>query len=491
MMQNLEKFVSSRKKIFFFLIFIVSFLIISFGINETGETWDEIPYYNAGRQYMSSLYHLRFKTENWDANREHPPVAKYIYGAASIFKYRQEGEHFSAGRYASAIVLSLSIAIAFYLASTLFSATVGLFAASILMLAPPFIAYGRVLGMDSPTTLMFLLVAVVFYRFANSKARVRDYILPGVVFGIGCATRYNITLAATFLPLAVILFAPWKKDWKKWVSLIVIPVIALLTFYLVWPYLWADPINNFLLSFHHWGQVKEWYLGQKDAALPYSYYGVYYLVTTPVVILTLALIGVFKPDYNRNKIYLLGLLLLPFLNSFSGFIQNGIRYILFVWIPLAIFAAIGFEYLLRLLKHRIIQLVLIIALAGYMVFGVVSHYPYYLDYYNELVGGSKGNYDSKIMLFGWWGEGGKRSADYLNANAPANAKVWNNMKPEFVLDVLRNDIQNVGGQDNPDYIVINTNYAWSIDFIMPAGYKVAHEEKSGGAPIVTIYEKIK
>lgn len=491
MLQKIDKFIGKKKKIFFWIILAVAFLIISFGINETGETWDEIAYYNAGRQYISSIYHGRFKTENWNANKEHPPVAKYIYGAASAFSYRQEGEHFSAGRYASAVILSLAIAIAFYFALSLFSPLVGVLSALILMLAPSFVAYGRVLGMDSITTLMFMLVAVVFYRFANSKARARDYILPGVVFGIGFATRYNLILAATFLPLAIILFASWRKDWKKWVSLIAIPIISILTFYLIWPYLWADPINNFMTSFHHWGQVREWYLGQKNAYLPHSYYGVYYLVTTPVAILILALVGIFKPDYDKKKIYLLGLLLLPFLNSFSGFIQNGIRYILFVWIPLSIFAAIGFVYLLKIIKNRYAQVGFFVALLAYMMFNLANHYPYYLDYYSEFIGGSKGNYEKKLMLFGWWGEGGKKTVDWLNENIPENSTVWNNMKPEFVLNNLREDIKTVKETENPDYIVINTNYAWSIEFKVPEGYNVIHEEKSGGAPIVTIYAKNK
>lgn len=71
MLQKIDKFIGKKKKIFFWIILAVAFLIISFGINETGETWDEIAYYNAGRQYISSIYHGRFKTENWNANKEH------------------------------------------------------------------------------------------------------------------------------------------------------------------------------------------------------------------------------------------------------------------------------------------------------------------------------------------------------------------------------------------------------------------------------------
>ena len=93
MLNALESFVENRKKLFFFLIFFISFLIISFGINETGETWDEIPYYNAAKQYAGSVRHLRLGRENWNANKEHPPVAKYVYSVASAYEMRKDGEN--------------------------------------------------------------------------------------------------------------------------------------------------------------------------------------------------------------------------------------------------------------------------------------------------------------------------------------------------------------------------------------------------------------
>jgi len=486
MLESLDRFLLKRRKLAFIAIFIVSFLIISFGINQTGETWDEIPYYNAGRSYYSNIVRLNFKSSAWDANKEHPPVAKYVYGLFSLASYKMGGEHYSGGRIASALLLSLTIALTFYFATELFSTTTGLFASIILMLTPPFIAYGRILGMDSISALAFLLVAIVSYRFAKSKGGWKDYVLPTITLGLAFATRYNTILAAFFGPVAIILFASWKKDYRRRLALLLIPIGSVIVFYIVWPYLWSDPIGGLKTSFGHWGQVREWYMGQKDAVLPNSYFLTYFFYCVPVGILALATLGVFSREKFKNKLFIIALLVLPFINSFVGIKQGGVRYLLFVFVPLGVLAALGFVYLLKILQKKYLQVFLIILLLVYGFFNIITHYPYYLDYYNEFIRGSKGNYQSKFLQFGWWGEGGKRAADFLNKNASQGASVFNNMKPDHTLDNLREDIRLVNSSENPDFIVFNTNWAWISDYQIPTGYKIVHEEKSGGGTILTV-----
>lgn len=490
MLEKLEKLLSQRRWLIFWLIFLVSLGVICFGLNQTGETWDEIPYYNGGRQYMSNLIKLDFTSLHWNANKEHPPVAKFVYGFASLPGYHLDGEHYTGGRLASAIMLSLAIALTFIFAGELFNPLIGLIASLMLITTAPFIAYGRILGMDSITTLIFLLIAISFYRFAKSEAKWKDYLVPILILGLGYATRYNIILATLFLPLAIILFASWRTNFPKWLSLVLFPIGALLVLYLIWPFLWSQPIAGMQISIGHWGQVKEWYLGVREAVLPNSYFATYFLFVTPVVLMVLAIVGLVKKEKINQKIYILGLLLVPFINSWVGIKQGGVRYLLFCFIPICILAAIGFAWLLKVIRREWGIWLMIILLVGYGVFNLVSHYPYYLDYYNELAGGSAGNYQKRLLQFGWWGEGGKRSADFLNEKAPQNARIWNDMKPDHTLDGLRDDLRMVKQGENPDYIVINTSWAWNSNFVPPDGYKIVHEEKSGGAPIVTIYQKI-
>lgn len=491
MTERVESFVKNRKKLFFCLIFLVSFIVTSIGINQTGETWDEIPYYNAAKQYASNIKHFRTKGEDWAANKEHPPVAKYVYMVASAFEMQKEGENYTGGRLASAAMISLTISLTFLFTLELFGALAGLLAAIVLLLTPPFIGFGRVLGMDSPTALAITLIGISFYKFANSKAMPKDYIIPALVFSLGIATRYNIVLSGLFLPVAVLLFSSWRFELKKWLSFFIFPIAAVLIFYLVWPFLWQDPIGGIDKSIGHWGQVKEWYFGVSNATLPNSYFLSYFFYVTPAVVLILSALGLIIKPWNNKKLYILALLLVPFINSVVGIKQGGVRYLLFVFVPLAIFSGLGLSFLIKKVKYLWLQIILILSLIVYMSFVMVSYYPYYIDYYNEFMGGAKGNYEKKALQLGWWGEGGKRSADYLNNNAPIGSTIFNNMKPEHTLDNLRADLVMVKSTENPDYIVYNTLWAWGSGYEVSPEYTIVHQEKAADAPIVTVAKKIK
>jgi len=469
-------------------VLVISFFVISFGINETGQTWDEIAYYNGGKYFTQSFQNRDFSPQAWSANKEHPPLAKYLYALVSKKAYDQEILNFTPGRYLSAFFLSFAVALAFILITGLFSLEIGIFTSLVLMLSPLFIAYGRILGMDSLSILLFSATAFSYLVFAKSTGRIVDYVAPALLTG-GCfLTRYNLPLVLPLLPLAIVLFAQKKDILRRFWSLIFVPAIALVIFYLGWPYLWHDPIGAMQTSLGHWGQVKEYYLGQSNAILPNSYFLVYYLLTTPAVVLVLFIVGLIQ-KFDRNKIYFFAWLILPFINSFIGLKQGGIRYLLFVWIPLALFAALGLKSILNLVKNRALKILLILAFAIYLVFQVVSTYPYYLDYFNEFVGGPSGVYQKKLMSLGWWGEGGERSAKYLNENAALSSKIWLNIKPGHTFGDLRDDLEKVEESDNPDYIVVNTAWKWSSSYMFPSNFEIIHEEKVSGAPIMTILKK--
>lgn len=477
------------KAVFFLTVLAVSFCAISVGISKTGQTWDEIAYFNAGRDYIKSASQLDFSTQAWQSNKEHPGFAKYVYGVASLGAYIKHQENFNPGRYISAVMLALAVALAAYFAASNFSLVAGIVTAAILALTPSFMAYGRVLGMDSITVLMFTAVALSFYHFARSRGRWQDYILPVAVFGLAINTRYNLILSLGLLPVAVALFSKWNKNIWRWISLIFIPIFACGVFYLTWPFLWHSPIASLQTSLGHWGDVREWYLGQANAVLPHSYYLVYFLCTTPVVVLILFLIGVLKKPFSREKIYLFFWLLLPFLQSFFGLKQNGIRYLLPVWVPLAIIAAIGFEYLFNNFKPIWTKVALSLFVAIYLVFNMFYYYPYYLDYYNELVGGAKGVYNNKLLQLGWWGEGGEEAAEFINQNAKQGASVCSLFIPTHTFGALRQDLKEVSKDENPDYIVLSSENIWVSEFKVPQNYAIIHAVKAGGAPIVQIFGK--
>ena len=61
------------------------------------------------------------------------------------------------------------------------------------------------------------------------------------------------------------------------------------------------------------------------------------------------------------------------------------------------------------------------ALGIYLGVACVRIHPYYLDYYNEVVGGPSGAWEARLFETGWWGEGMDRAVAWVNDNAPEKA----------------------------------------------------------------------
>lgn len=466
-------------------IFLVAFGIRLYGLNFQGETWDEIAYYNASHQYLSNVKHLDFNSDHWNANKEHPPIAKYIYAFFSINNYLKAETDFTSGRVASALMGALTVLITYLIGRDLFSRKVGIVSAIILMLLPYFIGFNKVYGLDTPTVLSFTLTVWLFLRAVKLNSNLY-YLLAVISLGFALGIRLNNLLLYPLLFLIYLIF--FGRDifknsqglWRIFMFLLIPPLI----FYLTWPWLWQNPMVHLNLTIGHWGEVKEIFLGQNISA-PYGYYFIYFLATTPALILISMIPFLWKLFTQKNKYLWIIFIwfLIPFLWTFATIRQDGIRYILMLYPPLAIISA----YSISLIKNSRIFLLTLITLTGYLIFVDVKIHPYYIDYYNEFVGGPQKVYDNKWFQVGWWGEGLEEATGWLNKNAPKQAKIYYNVIPYHTTGILRNDL--IRTADNPDFIVINPNSQWYQNAQVADNYQLVYSVRADHAPIAQVYKK--
>jgi hypothetical protein len=207
--------------------------------------------------------------------------------------------------------------------------------------------------------------------------------------------------------------------------------------------MWVDPVFTLrrvlgaMLSYAASGHTEaplffngRIYTGDPGA----SFYPITYLWrTTPVVLLGLFISGVglalprlvlIQPAQRRP----MGMLLL-FALLFTVFMTLGAkkfdRYLLPVYLPLDLVAGIGLvaavvwfqQQSSRGVVRAAVAIVLIAALLGQAAW-TVSSYPYYLSFYNPLLGGTAKA--SKVMMVGW-GEGLDQVARFL-ADRPGDDK---------------------------------------------------------------------
>ena len=274
-------------------------------------------------------------------------------------------------------------------------------------------------------------------------------------------------------------------------------------FVLLWPWLWSRPWEHLLHTlahwdlfiskgFHGWAHNYEYFLG--ESVLPPWYYYLFYLVvTTPPLVLAGLLIwlGRFLRPPSPQRLLLLVWLAAPLGVSVLTMKGDGIRYVFAALGPLALASARGLElaagWLAGLFKkpERPLRIGLAALSAGSCLWAVVSFWPYHLDYYNFLAGGSVKIQKERTLRFGWWGEGVQACVEFIQDNLKPGTKIG-------FYPVLSGKFSML----HPDYPLVpveKAEYAVThIDFDKPdrwKGWELVFEERLKGAPLARVYKR--
>jgi len=232
--------------------------------------------------------------------------------------------------------------------------------------------------------------------------------------------------------------------WREFSPLLVWTAVAAAVFVLLWPAMWVDPLGSLSRVF----SLASTYASEgHDSRLffggviydigqsPWYFYPVAYLWrATPASLLGLILawLGLLGPRSLRisPERRRLVLVLLIFSVLFTLFLSLSAkkfdRYLLPVFAPLDLVAGIGWLWLAGAISNgfgrapnmiwRLGAGLLLGAAFLSQVAGTLQSAPYYLSYYNPLMGGLRKA--PEVMLVGW-GEGLDQAARYLNGKPGA------------------------------------------------------------------------
>lgn len=165
----------------------------------------------------------------------------------------------------------------------------------------------------------------------------------------------------------------------------------------MWPWLWFDTANRLgaYVQFHlHHYNILFYFAGTLYDDSPAPWYAPLTMlaITTPLVTLTLALVGLVKAPASPLKrfaaIQIVAQLVAVCLPSSPKY--GGVKLFMPVFPFIAVLAGLGFDMAARELEKTFHRYAL---LAGAMVpalIGVVAYRGYWLSYYNELIGGVRG-----------------------------------------------------------------------------------------------------
>lgn len=261
---------------------------------------------------------------------------------------------------------------------------------------------------DVPFAVFFLISIYLGFRMVDSwneksqnpKSIIFATITPGILLGLTTSIRFIGPYAVVLIFLYFISTKNWKAIW----GFIPYGVIALVTMYIFWPFLWPDPIGRFIFVLQAMANapadLKILFMGTLHPAyeLPRRYFPTLltFTLTEPTWFLFIigtfiALKKAFQESTDRAR---LGVIFLWFGFVISTLVitnppnSDGYRHYLFMLPPVFIFAGFTInEIFIRIQHHGIKALVCLILLAPAIVANISLH-PYQYTYYNIFTGGT-------------------------------------------------------------------------------------------------------
>ncbi len=356
---------------------------------------------------------------------DHPPLGRLLIGIAheTVAGLAGEGERpfvVTYGRYASALCFACLVFVVGWFTSQRSGHFAGVVAAVALIALPRVFGHAHLAALETVTALFYVTAVLAVIRFwdTTEPPTAKRTCLTGILLGLALLTK----IQAVLIPIPVIIWALWKWRLKAIKPLLCWGGVGVLVFFAGWPWLWFDPVGHLSEYLGRTtGRVAIYidYFGTKyaDRDVPWHYPWVMLLVTIPLGLLVLALIGGWKTgrrseaereQRSSGGVLLIGSLLWPLmLFSWPGItVYDGVRLFLMVFPMAAILIGVGAaqscEWLQQQFSMRVARTAvgLLILTQAYAAF---AFSPCWLSYYSLLTGGLQGA-NALGMEVTYWGD---------------------------------------------------------------------------------------
>ena len=407
---------------------------------------------------------------------------------------------------------------------------IGILGSAFLFLSPRIFAQSFYNNKDIVFMSLFIIglyTAINFLEKPNFKNT--------IIFSITSSLAIDIRILGVVLPtlvfLVYIINIYWVENYKKntikplILFLILTPFI--ITFF--WPYLWQDPLGNFITIFKSLSNfdanIYNFYFGQYISAqnLPWHYPIVWIFISTPLFYIILFIVGfifiirrfmrrvinIEENDYYNNFwkgkkelqdlifffSFMIPLFSVIILNST---LYDGWRHLFFIYPSFLMISLLGLHIIKIFFfkKNKNLLLILSFLLLSPTLIWMFKYHPYQNVYFNFLAGK---DFNNKFEL-DYWGLSNVNALRYIVENDDVNINVSRvgisdlHLSKAFLPKKYRNKLSITDNVVNSHYIIDNYRYPPFKDinqnFKIPSDYKIFYEIKIDGVPINTIYKKM-
>ena len=487
------------------IFFVIGLLTIShYGLNI-----DEPIHFSRGHAYMhllltgkdaysqNDLHGQRISTwkiqqynGRYFLNRDsgHPPLNGILAAAFNSIFYEQLGIVGDLESYHlfEIFVSSLLVFLVFIIARREFGLFAGIISMLSLALYPLFLGESH-FNIKDPIEAAFFAYTIYFFYLGLEKMQGKYFFFSGIFCALAFGTKFNIVfLPFILIPYLIMRYFPvlsylkYKKlkkiPFTVYFALITYPVIVLGIHFLTRPYLWANPIVNFLEIVKYYQEIGTGIVYQSDFI--FGGWNIYPLIfigfATPFIILLFSNFGIawvffhFLQERKKFSTLLFLWFAVPIIRVMwpGSSIYGGVRQIMEYVPAMAILSGVGATYFVKLLNNYIsgelkqlnnkaikqlligktlllLQTVVILSFLP-ITLKLISIHPNENLFMNSLTGGLKGAMEKRIPGAGEsMGNAYLQGIWWLNEHAEKNASfrpavgLGSNIPTQFV----RSDIQ--------------------------------------------------
>ncbi len=405
-------------------------------LKDYGESWDEPPIYNyadyslQAYQYILHPQDLQlFPTFSMNLNVYGPVYFMLADASSKLIQLLDPSLSVITIWHFVYFLTFLTSILMLYLLSRRWMSKWAAFGSALLFASQPLIWGHSFMNPKDLPFMVFFLASIYFglqMLDASPKSKWKWLIPAGIILGLTISIRVIGPLAG----LIVLVYAVIKFPRKILTTIPYYSLIAGITTYLTWPYLWKSPITNFFNSIKVMSDFPETalvlFMGKLYPAnqLPRRFFPTVIVLQLTEPALILLMIGfavslwLFIKGKNRESILLFaGWFLAPSLwimLSHSVLYDNA-RQLLFLWPPLFMLAGLGIDQLMTVFKLPVLNAALLIAIALPGIYAGIQLHPYEYIYYNSLIGGVPGAY--RKFELDYWATSFQKSIQYINENA--------------------------------------------------------------------------
>ena len=519
--------------IFFYFSFIFFFCWSI--IDDYGVTLDDYIYYKNGENtylYVKNLFLSLFDNQidpsKFKANiNVYPTIYEvFLVFTCKVLNITDFRDIYLTAHRINFVLFFLSLIIFFIFCQKIFeNLFVSLLGITLILLSPRIFAESFYNSRDIFFMCLFIFYLNSMYNFINSK-NIKNI----VFFSFFTALILNAKILG-YIPVLIFLvlylynFLNTKKKLLHEKKIIFIFLtLSCFFIYVLWPYLWDNPLENLFFALKNVVKIQQdiilinYYFGEylPSDLVPWHFRIVWFLITTPVIILFLFILGLVlffieiskkigstldnKKDFSQKQfinIFLFMVFLLSFfiLIEFNKSKYGGWRHLYFLYPIVIYFSLLFINHLLHNSSNifrNTIFIFIFFNLAN-SLFWTMKNHPHQYIFFNFLTK----NYALKNFDLDWWGVSHKASLEYILKNTKKNkvkvfAEGFTSLKDTYLyLESSEKKRVVLTGIEEADYVIdskmkrirINNDMKGNNDF------KLIYELNIDGQAINALYSR--